>query len=121
MSDLRGEGVVFCETVSGSLTYRHYRSPGRYTSWSRQPVRWTVALTRRRLVVRRAQGPMVNVGWGDPRIATLTVGVDGADLLIAADVHEFHADSTGTVKTRSRVADPAAVVALVEQMRHHRR
>lgn len=117
VSDLEAEGLLHCETVAGTLTYRHYRAPGRYSSWKREPARWTVALTRYRLVVRRDIGPMVNVPWSDARVRTLRVAVDGPDLLIAADASAFHADSSGTVETRARVADPAAVVAKIDRMR----
>jgi hypothetical protein len=120
VSDLEAEGLLHCEIVPGSVTYRHYRAPGRYSSWKKEPARWTVAVTRRRLVVRRDSGPMVNVPWADARIRTLRIAVDGPDLLVGADASAFRADSSGTVETRARVGDPAAVVALIERMRGSR-
>jgi hypothetical protein len=111
------EGVLHHEVARGSLTYRRFSAPGRYSSWAREPARWTVVITKVRLLVTRRGYPMVNVAWTDRRIQSLECLVDKKKLVIRADVARFHADWRGTIEVRARCADPDAVLMKIERIR----
>ena len=49
------ELLVLAEGLPGSVTCRHYRAPGQYASWRKDPAAGTIAVTDRRLVVWAGQ------------------------------------------------------------------
>jgi hypothetical protein len=111
------EGVIHAEVARGSLIYRNYRSPRRYSSYRSEPALWTLAVTRVRLHVQRRGMPAVNVPWADPRVHALEIVADDKVLHIHADVAQYDRTATGTAEVRIRVGDPRAVRELIDSMR----
>ena len=109
--DFEAEGVVEFASARGSLTYRDYKDRQRVASWRKVAAAWTIALTRRRIVVRWGRKSFVDLEWADPRIADLDIGVDDAGkLLIAYRAEKLADDARGTVEIRAKVTDARAVV-----------
>ncbi|WP_141566371.1 hypothetical protein [Pseudonocardia sp. N23] len=112
------EGILHQETVGGTITYRRFRAPGRYSSWAKEAQRWTVVVTRWRFSVLTGRGvPMVDVPWNDRRFDALDISLDGEKLLVVADVARFRTDSTGTIEVRAKCADAAGLLQLIGRQR----
>jgi hypothetical protein len=79
--ELRGEvmaeGVLLLEEgLRGSVTYRHYRAPGRRANWSKSSLYTALAVTTARVVVASGRGKTVDC----PRDQDgLEVSTDGPD------------------------------------------
>lgn len=119
-AEFEPEGLLHCEFVRGSVTYRDYHRPGKRTSLEKFAAACLIAITRRRLVVRAGNRTQIDVPWTDPKITQLHCALDGDRLLIRFDASVFHPDSGGTVELRARCADPRAVLTLIEEQRANR-
>lgn len=119
-AEFEPEGLLHCESVRGSVTYRDYHRPGKRTSLEKFASACLIAVTRRRLVVRTGNRTQVDLAWTDPRNVLVVLRVDGDRLLIQFDAAVSDADSGGTVEIRARCADPGAVLALIENCRQGR-
>lgn len=117
LARLRGEGVLLLdEGVRGSVTYRDFRSPGRYARWRRQWYTASIALTKVRLLALRRSTPIIDVPLADERIRRLRLLTDGGDkLLIAFDAALFHEDWSGTVEYRFRTPQARLFVDAVRE------
>lgn len=104
LTRLKGEGVLLLdEGVRGSVTYRNFRMPGRYSNWRRQWYTASIALTKVRLVALRRSAPIIDVPLADERIRRLRLLPEGGDtLLVAFDAALFHGDWSGTIEYRFR-------------------
>lgn len=104
LTRLKGEGVLLLdEGVRGSVTYRNFRAPGRYSHWKRQWYTSSVALTRVRLVALRRSLPIIDIPLTDARIRRLRLSREGGDtLLVAFDAALFHSDWSGIIEYRFR-------------------
>ena len=71
---LRIEGIVVAdEGVPGSVTYRDFRAPGRYSSWRKQGFVGSVVITNSRLVALMYSSFAVNVPLTDERVRQLQI------------------------------------------------
>lgn len=104
LTRLEGEGVLLLdEGVRGSVTYRDFRSPQRYSGWRRQWYTASIALTKVRLVALSRSSPVIDVPLADARIRRLRLLPEGDDtLLIAFDAALFRDDWSGTIEYRFR-------------------
>ena len=121
-AELESEGIVHREDgLRGSVTYRHYRAPGRRSNWSKEAMRASFVVTRRRLGVYVRSRPMVDVAFDDPRFARLDLRVDGRHLTIDLDdASVFNDRASGQITTRVRCADPAAALATIRAQQYRR-
>jgi hypothetical protein len=111
-AEVEAEGVIHLEQgLKGSITYRHYRAPGRRSNWRKQAIRAALVLTRERLAVFVRRRPIVDVAFDDTRIRGLEVRADRGALVIDVDASTFNDQASGQITVRLRCADPAAVVA----------
>jgi hypothetical protein len=94
------------EGVRGTITYRHYRSPRRRSSWRRQWIRAALAISDRRLLVAIRGRPVVDVPWDDHRLDEMEIAVEDDRLLIAFDPGLFDERTSGRVELRLRTAHP---------------
>src|SRR5436305_6861747 len=93
---LRIEGIVASdEGVPGSVTYRDFRAPGKYSSWKKQGFVGSVVVTNVRLVALMYSNFAVNIPFTDERIRHLQISVEGDRLLIAFDPKLFHDNWSG--------------------------
>lgn len=61
-AQLESEGIVlFEEDIRGSMTFRNFRSPGRYDSWRKVLINSLVVLTGKRLLALKGSSPIIDV------------------------------------------------------------
>jgi hypothetical protein len=94
------------EGLRGSVTYRHYRAPGKRSNWRREWVRAAFAVTGERVAVYLRGRPFVNVPFTDPRFANLEIDAQDGAITIGVDAAEFNARATGRIEVRVRSSDP---------------
>ena len=112
MSTLRSEGILaFDEGIKGSITYRDFRAPGKYSAWRRQWFTGGIILTQVRLVSLISLSQAIDVPLTDERIRSMRFSVEkpGA-LLIAFDPALFHSDWSGTMEYRFHTTEAEAFV-----------
>ena len=115
---LRIEGIVVSdEGISGSVTYRDFRAPGRYSSWRKQAFVGSVVVTNVRLVALMYSNFAVNVPFSDERIRRLQISVEGSDrLLIVFDPSVFHENWSGTIEYRFRTPLAGEILKWIEDL-----
>lgn len=119
MATLKSEGILTLdEGIKGSVTYRDFRAPGKYSAWRRQWFTGSIVLTQVRLVSVISLSQAIDVPLTDERIRSLRFSVEGQDtFLVAFDPSLFHPGWSGTMEYRFRTPEAAALVAkLREQM-----
>jgi hypothetical protein len=111
-SELQAEGVVELEEqLSGSITLRHYRAPGKRSNWEKSGLFGAIAVTSKRVVVwgnraKRADAPRDQPG--------MRVSAEDTDrLLLSFDASQLGPDRTGTVEIRLRTPDAQRIAASI--------
>jgi hypothetical protein len=114
-SVLEQNGILLLEEdLGGSVTYRDFRAPGRYSSYKLQPMSWALALSSRGLLLWHGRSPFIDIAWTEPRIAALHARVDEkGQLAITWDASTFQPSWSGSIEVHVRCADAAAVLALL--------
>ncbi len=109
---LNSEGILaFDEGIKGSVTYRDFRAPGKYSAWRRQWFTGSIILTKVRLVSLQSLSQAIDVLLTDEHIRNLRISVEKEDtLLIAFDPSLFHPDWSGTIEYRFRTTEAKAFV-----------
>jgi len=99
---LTGEGILLSdEGIKGSVTYRNFRAPGRYSNWKRQWYTASIILTKTRLLAFQYSNPIIDVPLTDERFRRLQFSLENeTTLLIAFDASLFHNDWSGTIEYR---------------------
>jgi hypothetical protein len=99
---LTGEGVILSdEGIKGSVTYRNFRSPTRYSNWKRQWYPASIALTNTRLLAFAYSNPIIDVPLTDERFRQMQFSLeDAGTLLVAFDASLFYDDWSGTIEYR---------------------
>lgn len=99
---LESEGVLLSdEGIKGTVTYRNFRAPGRYSKWKRQWYSASIILTKTRLLAFRHSSQIIDVPLADERFRRLQFSLeDESNLLIAFDASLFHNDWSGTIEYR---------------------
>ena len=114
---LRMEGVVVSdEGVPGSVTYRDFRAPGRYSSWRKQAFIGSVVVTNIRLVGLMGGRFVVDVPFTDERIRQLRIARERDRLLIALDANLFHDDWAGTIEYRFQTSEAAEIIKWIKDL-----
>ena len=111
---LSAEGIVLIEEgLPGSVTYRNYRAPGRYSNWRKVAFSGAIAITTRRLVVAAARGgKQVDVPLVPDSRRAVQVSSDKPDtVLFTIDPHVFDPQKSGTIEIRLRTPRAAEIVA----------
>jgi hypothetical protein len=99
---LAAEGVLLSdEGIKGTVTYRNFRAPGRYSNWKRQWYTASFALTKTRLLAFRHSSPIIDVPFTDARFRRLQFSIENeTTLLVSFDASLFHHDWSGTIDYR---------------------
>ena len=114
---LRIEGVVIAdEGIPGSVTYRDFRAPGRYSSWRKQAFIGSIVVTNIRLVGLMLGRFAVDVPFTDERIRRLQISRERDRLLIAFDASLFHDDWSGTIEYRYQTSEAAEIIKWVQDL-----
>jgi len=112
------EGIVVSdEGISGTVTYRDFRAPGKYFSWKKQAFVGSVVVTNVRLVALMYANFAVNVPVTDERIRKLQISVEGSDrLLIVFDPSLFHENWSGTIEYRFRTPQAGDMLKWIQDL-----
>jgi hypothetical protein len=115
---LRIEGIVLSdEGISGSVTYRDFRAPGKYFTRRKQAFTGSVVVTNVRLVALMYANFAVNIPFTDERIRKLQISVEGADgLLIVFDPSLFHDNWSGTIEYRFRTEQAGNMLKSIQNL-----
>ena len=102
LAQIRREGVVLKEEgISGSVTLRNFRKPGRYNSYYRSWFSGSIVLTEQHLLVFKLFEPVVGIAWDDEKFENLDVQLESdGKLCIALEASDFDDKSSGTVEVR---------------------
>ncbi|HEX8368118.1 MAG TPA: hypothetical protein VF604_06225 [Pyrinomonadaceae bacterium] len=103
---LESEGVLLSdEGIKGTVTYRNFRSPGRYSNWKRQWYTASITLTKTRLLAFRHSSQIIDVSLADERFRRLQFSLeDETALLVAFDASLFHNEWAGTIEYRFKTS-----------------
>jgi len=114
---LRIEGIVVAdEGIPGSVTYRDFRAPGRYSSWRKQAFIGSVVVTNIRLVALMQSRFAVDVPFTDKRIRQLQISIERGRLLIALDASLFHDNWSGRIEYRYRTEQAAEMIKWIADL-----
>jgi Domain of unknown function (DUF1707) len=110
-AELTADGLLILdEILSGSITHRRYRTPGKYIEYNRVPVVGTVAVSVGRLVVWAGNAKRVDVSFGQPLRAAVALAIDKpGQLLIKVDAQAAHPDRSGFIEFRFRTPNAATI------------
>jgi hypothetical protein len=117
--DLRAEleaedPLLLEEDLKTSITWRHFRAPGKRFGWRKTGTRGAIAITNRRVVVWALGGRQVDITFDASQIADLQVTEEDPDrVLFAFDAAKFHSDWSGTIEVRLRTESAPRIPELV--------
>jgi hypothetical protein len=114
---LEAEGIILiAEDLRGSITFRNYRAPGRYSSWRRQALGGAIALSQRRVVAYSGTTRLLDLPYDQPTIKAIDVQLEKPNrLLIVFEASAFHADRSGTIELRFGTPQAAQIVELLQR------
>jgi len=102
VSTLKGEGIVLIdEGIGGSITLKHFRSPGRRHSWRRSWFTGCLVLTEQTFTAFTLNRPLIFVPLADSRLSGLRCSIEDRDtLLVEYDASLFNENWSGLVECR---------------------
>ena len=117
MTTLKFEGIlVLDEGIKGSVTYRDFHAPGKYSAWRRQWFTGSIILTQVRLVSVLSLSTAIDVPLTDERLRSMRFSVEKeGTLLVAFDPSLFHPGWSGTMEYRFRTTEAEAFVAKLRE------
>jgi hypothetical protein len=112
---LEPEGLGFLEErLRGSITYRHYRAPGRRSNWRKQATVGAIAISSRRLVVVTGRQKFIDVPRDHRLWQAVEITADRPErVCFAFDAEAFSAERSGRVEVRLRTKQARQVVQLL--------
>ena len=121
-ADLRGAIatellVMLEEELPGSVTYRDYRTPKRYSKLRKRGVMGSIALTDRRLLVWANHVKHVNVPHDDPLRAGIKVKLDQPDwICVSYDAGAADPSRSGQVEVRLHTTRASTIAWLCRDL-----
>lgn len=114
-AELAGTDLVLLEEgLVGSVTYRHYRAPGRRSNWRKDAATGAVAVTANRLVVWAGHFKHIDVPLDHPVRATIEVRAEQPDrVCFAYDAGTTSPDRSGQVEVRLRTRQAERIAGLL--------
>ena len=112
---LQPEGIVlFEEDVKGSMTFRNFRSPGRYSNWRKVLITSLIALTKTRLLALKGSSPIIDVPFTDERLRRMKFSLEGEKtLLVAFDANLFQPEWSGEIEYRFKTSQAKRFLELI--------
>lgn len=112
---IEGEDVLLlAEGLTGTITFRKYKAPGKRSRLRKVGVAGAVCVTDKRLLVWGARGKLVDVPRDDERFGAIEVSTEQPDkVLFAWEASLFHDNRSGRVEVRLHPVAADQVVALV--------
>lgn len=114
---IQREGVVLQdEGISGSVTFRQFRAPGKYFRWRRTWFSGSIVLTREHFLAFRYSKPIIGVAWTDDKMTALRCSLDDENTLcIGFEASTFHPDSSGEIEVRFTTPMARALLETIQQ------
>jgi hypothetical protein len=112
---LVADGLLLLEQgLPGSVTYRHYRAPGRYSNFLKQAISGAIGIGTHRLIVwdgriRQIDVPIDRIVDSGVTIAETRPG----QVSFGYDAARFSSQRSGCVEVRLRTAEAARIVAML--------
>ena len=102
ISQIRIEGLLLSdEGIGGSITFKKFRAPGKYSGWRRNWFSGSLVLTRKHFLAFRYSSPIIGVAWDDERIKKLNCSLESNNKLhIQFDASTFNDDWSGEIEVR---------------------
>ncbi len=103
---LHDEGIILLdEGIGGSVTFKKFRSPSRYSSWKRSWFTGCIVLTERTFAAFSFNKPLIYVPLDHENIAELHCTVEKSDtLLVKYDASAFNEEWSGTIECRFKTS-----------------
>lgn len=104
LSELKSESLIASdEGIKGSITYKNFRAPGRYSNWKRRWIVGAIVLTEKRLVLQQYSRPVINILLTDERIQKIKVSLEDQNtLLFEFEPNLFLENSSGEIEWRAK-------------------
>lgn len=120
---LESEGIQLAdEGLSGGLTYRKFRAPGRYHSYRHVLFAGSLVITNKRFIAFAFKKPVVNIMLKDKKLLRLDISVpESCVLLIRFDVSDFHETWSGNIECRYDTCKAQAFLKWIETEMENRR
>lgn len=102
---LEREGIVLLEEgLSGSVTFRKFRAPGKRYGYRRNWFCGCIVITGIRVAAFAFGKPVINLPLEPARLESLSCSLekDGKVLCVSFDASAFHDDATGRIECRFR-------------------
>jgi hypothetical protein len=118
-AQLDAEGAEILEDgLRGTVTWRDYRAPHRYSSFRKKGVYVAIALTARRLLVQRTGGKEIDVPFEHPGFAAIEASLDEPDrLCIAFDPGAFDPRASGRIELRLSTPQAGRILERLQMLR----
>lgn len=95
---LEQQGLVMIdEGLSGWITLKNFRGPGRYSSYRKRYFVGSIALTQRRFLAYQWRTPVINVPLEREFIDKLECCAKGGGIEVAFDAAEFNPKHSGSI------------------------
>lgn len=113
-SSLEAEGITFLvEGLTGSITYRNYRAPGRYSSRAKQGTAGAIGISGQRLVVWVSRGGYIDIPLAMAGSA-VQVSSDKPDRVsFKYDAGRFRPETSGQVEIKLKTPQAAQIMNLL--------
>jgi hypothetical protein len=114
---IQREGVLLQdEGIGGSVTYRKYRSAGRYHGWSRKWFSGSIVMTREHFLAFRFSKQVIGVSWKHEKLAALRCALEGDNgLCVNFEASDFADDCSGEVNVRFTTHLAREFLQIIEQ------
>lgn len=112
---LEAEGIHFLEEgLWGTITYRNYRAPRRYSAWRKQAFVGALVLTSKRVMACWGREWLLHITFDHPLLAAVNFSLEKPDCLLAAyDAARFHTDRSGQVEVRFSTPQAGRIMELL--------
>lgn len=118
-AQLEPEGIVlFEEDVSGSMTFRNFRNPGRYANWRKVAITSLLILTKKNIIALKGASPIINVPLTDTRLREMKFSLEGeTTLLVAFAANLFQPDWSGEIEYRFKTSKAREFLQKLNEMK----
>ena len=112
---LVADGLVLLEqALAGSVTYRHYRAPGQYSSYRKVAITGAIGISTRRLIVWGARIKQIDMPVSLIAGSGMTIAeTQPGRVSFSYDAGRFSPDRSGSVEVRLHTAQAGRIVALL--------
>lgn len=113
---IRREGVVLIDQgISGTMTMRNFRAPGKHYGLRQSSFIGAIALSEKYLRCFIYRQTIVHVAWSDERVQRLAISAEAdQSLLIGYDASSFQSEATGEIELRFRTGMAKELLAAFE-------